>query len=191
MILDAKGNGSKMSIIGSLISGVFGGIGSLLGSQKQDKAAQAAVDFQRDALGLAIKMLGPYRSRGNAAGALLLHRILPQATRDIRFNTQAMRKLPGYAFTREEGLRGIQNQMSAMGLGRSGPVLKESRKYAENLADTYWKDYFNAEMAQRANRINPYMQFYGIGENAAAQSGNAAVTTGQGIADSRPHTRCV
>jgi hypothetical protein len=105
---------------------------------------------------------------------------------------------PGYQFDRSQGLRAVQNSAAASGLGVSGAALQGAATYGTGLADnTYQTQFgiqqslFNDANTQFNNALNKQTTTFGqlaspvsIGENAAAQSGNNATTTGQGIASS-------
>lgn len=58
---------------------------------------------------------------------------------------------PGYEFAREEGMRGIENQLSGMGMSNSGRALKELSRYTTGLANQEYGDWYN-RASQEANR---------------------------------------
>ncbi len=108
--------------------------------------------------------------------------------------TQAqLEATPGYQFTRDQGLRSVQNSATARGQGISGAALKGAARYATGLADNTLKtqaDIYNQNLTNArgvfggnvattqgifqqnlSNIINPLLSYSQLGENAAAQTG--------------------
>jgi len=100
--------------------------------------------------------------------------------------TQAeLEATPGYQFTRDQGLKSVQNAAAARGLGVSGAALKGAATYATGLADKTYLDQFNVAQqrfqnqvnlntAQQGNLTNQFNRLSGVanlGEGAAAQTG--------------------
>ncbi len=74
----------------------------------------------------------------------------------------ALEATPGYKFTRDQGLKSVQNSAAARGLGTSGAALKGAASYATGLADSTYQ----------TNLLNPLEYLSSLGENAANQSGS-------------------
>lgn len=109
--------------------------------------------------------------------------------------TQAeLEATPGYQFTRDQGLKSVQNAAAARGLGVSGASLKGAAEYATGLANkTYldqfnvrqkqFEDFVNLNSGQQGQLTNQYNRLAGIatiGANAATQqatAGTAAANT--------------
>lgn len=108
--------------------------------------------------------------------------------------------LPGYQFTLAQGLQANQNAMAARGLGVSGAAMKGAATFATGLANSTYGDQFNRLMqganfvagtgqtyaglgrdslnlnnafqGNLTNRFNRSLATSGLGEDAAANTGN-------------------
>lgn len=107
---------------------------------------------------------------------------------------------PGYQFTLQNGLKAAQNSASARGLGSSGAALKAASTYASGLADSTYNDVFNRAVSSyntdrnnalgnfttnygiAADNVNRLLGVVGLGQNAAAQTGNAGAQASNSIA---------
>lgn len=167
------------------IAAVVGAGGSILGGNKaakaQKQAAQTATDAQMRMFETTQENLRPYMQAGSDATNLLMKQ-LPTLTRPITMDQTFLESTPGYQFTRNQGLKAVQNAASAKGLGISGSALKDAARFATGLADTTYQNQFQNAVANAQNTYNRLLGIGSLGENAAAGVGNAAVTTGQGIA---------
>ncbi len=190
---DPEGYGLCSVGVAILGSAVVGGAASMYGANKaasaQTDAANRAIASQ-DAKYYAMRNdLEPYMTAGTNALSTLQGR-LPFLTSAVQpLDAAGLENLPGYQFTREQGLRAAQNALTATGLGRTGAAVKAATRFGTGLADqTYMgqANYVtNLELANRSNEYNRLMQLVGTGQNAAAGVGTAGVTTGQGIAGSQ------
>jgi len=90
--------------------------------------------------------------------------------------------LPGYQFTKEQGIQGTEAAANAMGLGLSGNTLEGLSKFTTGLADTT----FQQEVGALTNVVGLGQaaaagQAANIG-NAAANVGNIAINQGNTLA---------
>lgn len=106
-----------------------------------------------------------------------------------------LEQTPGYQFTRDQGLKSVQNSYAAQGLGQSGAALKGAADYASGLASTTFNQQFqNWLSTQNLNkdlrsqmwdqRLNIYNQVAGVsqlGEGAASGQGQVSAQVGQQI----------
>ena len=120
-------------------------------AQIQADAAKRASDLTQQNFETTRADLAPYREAGTRQLGVLEGRLpglstgyTAPAPAPFSFTPdQAMlESLPGYKFTREQGLQGVQNAASARGLGVSGAALKSAAQYSTGLADSTWKDLF-------------------------------------------------
>lgn len=76
----------------------------------------------------------------------------------------ALEATPGYQFTRDQGLKSVQNSFAAKGLGRSGAALKGAADYTTGLANNTYEarlgDYLNTYNSQFTNNLNAYDQMF-------------------------------
>jgi hypothetical protein len=125
--------------------------------------------------------LEPYRTAGTE-GTNMLMSALPELTSQINLDQAWLEGTPGYKFAKTQGLKSTQSGAAARGLGKSGAAVKAASSYATGLADQTYQNQYNNELAQREQRYNALMGVSQLGSNAAAQTGQAATTTGQGVA---------
>jgi len=58
-------------------------------------------------------------------------------------------KMPGYQFELQQGMLGVNAQMAASGLGRSGAAAKAGASYAQGLAASDWQANYNQWLSQQ------------------------------------------
>jgi len=148
---------------------------SIYAASKQSDAIKSGQDSanaaQLQALQLERGDLAPFRTAGE--NALLRAGNLAGANGPDAA-TAAMGDFytsPGYDFRLKEGLRAVDAGASANGILHSGATIKAEQAYGQGLASSEFDKYYN--------RLFGLSQ---LGENAAAQTGSGAITTGQGIA---------
>ena len=163
------------------MSFVTNAIGSLLGTNQQASAAQSAASTQANAQLQAQQLLqqnlAPYSSIGTA--------VLPQLLSSLGYNgnyganvnltnPSNLASTPGYQFTLQQGLKGINNQASATGLNQSGAQQKGIANYTTGLAqNTYNQQYANALSTYMTN-AGQLGSLLNLGQNAAAGVGQGA-----------------
>lgn len=98
------------------------------------------------------------------------------------FDPANLANTPGYQFTMDQGLKGIQNQMANRGLGLSGAQLKGATSYATGLANQTYGDQFNRALSGfntnyqvAANNVSNLQNLVNTGQNSAAQTGQAGL----------------
>ena len=193
------------AVVGSAVIGRAASIyTSSKAAQAQVQAAQAAGASQVQAAqigaqaytNLAQQALGyikPYTELGNVAGQQLESRLgeltstnynLPTAPTGNM--TQAdLEATPGYQFTREQGLKAVQNSAAARGLGVSGAALKGAAAFATGLSDQTYNTRFGQQVTayekalqgieeQRAIKQDAYSRLAGLVNTGATAAGSAA-----------------
>lgn len=174
--------GVGAALIGSAVVGAgASAYSSNKASKAQTKSAAMANDAQRDMFDITQQNLQPYNEYGTYAGNLLKNQ-LPALTAPVTMDQAALEKTPGYQFNLAQGEKAAQNSAAARGLGTSGAAFKGAERFATGLADSTYQNQFNNAVTNQTNSYNRLLQLAGLGENAAAGVGNAATTTGQGIA---------
>ncbi len=161
------------AILGSaVIGGAASAIGSASAAGAQESAANAAAQTQRDIYASNKGMLQPWNDAGFKAYGTLNDLL------GVGGNSATMQStlegLPGYQFTRDQGLKSVQNGAAARGLGSSGAALKGAATYATGLANSTFGSY--------ADRI---ANSAGMGLNAADALAGVGTTAGSGIANSQ------
>lgn len=176
-------------------------IGSLTGANQQAKAAQNAANtqaaasreatqIQKDMYDQTRKDFEPFRQAGTNALNQLVG-FSPSAYQGSQFNFE---ESPSYQFRKEQGMNGIQSQAAGGGGLLSGATLKALNNYNSDLASQEYNNAFNNWQSQDNNAYSRYMtdqnnqynrlnNLVGIGQDSAAQQGQAGLTTGQAIAN--------
>ncbi len=161
------------AIIGSA---VIGAGATLYGASKAADAQSSAADkTAATSMGMYNKTredLNPYRQLGIDTSKELQQQ-MPFLTSPIEMDQATLEKTPGYQFTKQQGLKAVQNSAAARGLGVSGAALKGASAFTTGLADQTYQTQFNLENINRSNAYNRLKGLVDLGENAAAQTGNA------------------
>lgn len=92
------------------------------------------------------------------------------------FTPQDLENTPGYQFTLDQGLKGVQNSYASRGLGTSGAAQKGAARYATGLAQSTYMQQMEADLKQRQaayNMLFPQTQTGVQAGGALAQSGTA------------------
>ena len=164
--------------------------GSMYSSKQAGKAAKTqaasadrASQIQWDMYDQTRKDLDPYKQ----AGATSLSQMMGQMTPDGYFNQtytgQDIYSDPSYQFRLQQGQDAIQSSAAAQGGLLSGATLKALQNYGQDSASQEYGNAYNRFNADQTNRYNRLSNLVGIGQNAAAQVGNAGAQTAQAIAN--------
>ena len=109
-----------------------------------------------------------------AAGQNALTQQLGMAQKGFSFDPtmSELEKTPGYQFNLAQGEKAVQNSASARGLGISGAAQKGAANFASGLAANTYQQQFGNALTKYTTNINALGGISGLGENAAAQTGN-------------------
>jgi hypothetical protein len=156
---------------GAVVGAVAGVAGSAIQADATKSAASGAINAQTAAEERARVALSPYNDAGQ--GAVEAVRGLSGANGPDAMSAAlgSYQQSPGYQWQLGQGLRAVDAGAASQGILHSGATIKGEIGYAEGLAKQDFQTYYN-NLFNLAN----------LGENAAAKTGNNAVTTGQGIA---------
>lgn len=188
--------GLSAAIIGSSVVGAGASIiGSSNAANAQTNAANQASKVQQQQYAQTRADLLPYNTAGQGATAAenYLLGIGPNngqnvggygygaLTSPIKMDEATLQQTPGYQFNLSQGLKAVQNSAAARGLGTSGAALKGAAGYATGLADSTYQNQFNNAVTNQTNAFNRLNTLSGLGENAAAQTGNYGTQTAENI----------
>ena len=172
------------AIIGSaVVGGAATAYSASKASDAQQQAAAQAANTQLSMYNQTNANLAPYRQIGNTAATQLTNQ-LPSLTAPISVNPQDFENSDMYKFLQTQGERAVTNSSAARGLGTSGAALKGSAAFETGLNTQQYQQNFNNQVTNQTNAYNRLAGLISTGENAAAQTGNAATATGQGVAAS-------
>lgn len=163
----------------ALAAAGVGAAGAIGGSLISSNAAKSAAGQQAGAANQAAQLqlqeqqqvrddLTPFRKAGSDSTSLLARMLYGN---EPGLMDSVLKQTPGYRFALDQGLESTQNSAAARGLGTSGAALKGAAQYAEGLAQNTYQQ----------NVLNPLQSLAGLGENAAAMTGQLG-TTGAGNA---------
>lgn len=178
--------GIETAILGSAAIGAGAQIfGSSKAAKSQEAMARQAMDFQMQMADRQRNDLMPYMNAGQGALGQLQQNMGYYTSPIQMLDQQGLEQLPGYAFTRDQGLKALQASAAAKGLGNSGTAIKGAERFATGLADqTYagqFDRYFKLEQSNRQDPFNRLMQMVNTGQNAAAGVGNTGMQAAQMI----------
>ena len=168
-------------------------IGDITGSNKQAKAAQNAAaqqaaaaekasQIQKDMFEQVRSDLNPYRTAGSNALAQLMGGMGQDGQFMKTYSGQDIYDDPSYQFRVNQGNNAIQGSAAAQGGLLSGATLKALQNYGQESASQEYQNAYNRFNADQTNQYNRLSNLVGIGQNAAAQTGNAGTQTAQAIA---------
>lgn len=138
---------------------IYGASQNSAAAQTQANALQGATATNAAAQQQALAMQEPWRQAGQQA----LGQMLPQVTGGFQ-------QTPGYQWTQNEAMRGVQNSAAARGMLNSGATMKALQDRAGNLANQEYGNYWN-RLAGVA----------GVGQTAVNNSSNIATQGAQTI----------
>lgn len=167
------------------IGAIIGGVASIGGALISANASSNAADAQKDAADKAAattlqmyrttrKDLKPYSMIGLGAGRTLagLYGLTPGSTAFGDREMAAFQNSPDYKIAFDEAMRGVNSHAAASGMLKSGNTLRALQDRASDLGTMKLQSY--------ADRLQSMM---GMGENAAAKTGSAAMSTGGSLAN--------
>lgn len=85
---------------------------------------------------------------------------------------------PGYQWRLQQGAQGVMNTAAAGSGALSGPALKALMEYNQGAASQEYSAAFNRFQTQQGNIFQRLTSMAGLGQNAAANVGNNAMTAG-------------
>ena len=169
-------------------------VGSITGSNKQAKAAQQAANtqaaatreatqVQKDMYDQTRKDLMPYADAGRDSLAQLMGQMGPDGYFNQTYTGQDIYSDPSYQFRLQQGQDAIQSSAAAKGGLLSGATLKALQGYGQDMASQEYQNAYNRFNADQTNQYNRLSNIVGMGQNAAAQTGNAGMQTAQAVAN--------
>ncbi len=170
-----------MAVLGAgVLAGGAGIAGSAMASGAQRDAANTASQTQRDIYGQNRELLSPFVTGGQKAYGTLNDLL------GVGGNSDTMQKtlegLPGYQFTRDQGLKSVQNSAAARGLGSSGAAMKGAASFATGLANSTWGSYADRIQASANTGMGAGSAIAGVGQATGAGIANSQIAAGNASA---------
>jgi len=159
-------------------SAAVGAASSIIGGNKQAKAAKKAAKEQRRATEATIAqqeralerqtgLQEPFRQTG--VNALADYGTASQYT---PFGMEQFQADPGYQFRMSEGLKALERSAASRGILQSGGTLKDITRFGQDAASQEYQNAFQRYLTERQARLQPLEYRIGLGQ--AAASGQAA-----------------
>lgn len=155
----------------SVVSGMMGSSSAKKGAKAQARAIREATALKKHMYNTTRKDLGGYRDIGGTA-LTQMNQGLPEMTRS--FTASDFVKDPGYDFRMQEGQKALERSASARGGLLGGAAGKALSRYGQDYASNEYQNVYNRFNQDRDQRFNKLSSLINVGQNAAAQTGNAA-----------------
>lgn len=159
-------------------SALIGAGASMFGASEQAGAADHAAELQNQQYMQTREDFAPWRNAGGAAvtrqaDLMGLNGLDPQNNAFSQF-----REDPGYKYTVDQAIQGVDRSAAARGLLTSGATIKAIQDRASNLADQQYGNWFNRLASIAGTGQTATGSTASAGANAANNAGNAAMAAG-------------
>ena len=152
-------------------------------AKTQAASADRASQIQQENFEQTRKDLMPYKQAGDTSLSQLMGQMTPDGYFNQTYTGQDIYSDPSYQFRLQQGQDAIQSSAAAKGGLLTGATLKALQNYSQDYASQEYSNAYNRFNADQTNRYNRLSNLVGIGQNAAAQVGNAGAQTSQAIAN--------
>ena len=152
-------------------------------AKTQAASADRASQIQQENFEQTRKDLMPYKQAGDTSLSQLMGQMTPDGYFNQTYTGQDIYSDPSYQFRLQQGQDAIQSSAAAKGGLLTGATLKALQNYGQESASQEYSNAYNRFNADQTNRYNRLSNLVGIGQNAAAQVGNAGAQTSQAIAN--------
>jgi hypothetical protein len=175
--------GYAAAAVGSIASGAMSSSASKKAGKAQAASADRASQIQQENFEQTRKDLMPYKQAGDTSLSQLMGQVTPNGYFNQTYTGQDIYSDPSYQFRLQQGQNAIQSSAAAQGGLLSGATLKALQNYGQESASQEYSNAYNRFNADQTNRYNRLSNLVGVGQNAAAQVGNAGAQTSQAIAN--------
>lgn len=187
----------------AVASTVAGAVASSNAADAQVEASQAASATQQGMQNQIRADLSPYRTAGleplsalnrltgtNPGGNPMMSPLLSTPQLPGAFTQADLEATPGYQFTRDQGIKAVMNMGAKAGF--SGGTLKQGAQFATGLADSTYHTRFGEQQTnfqnltgQQQNVFNRLLALAGMGQSAAAQTGEFGAASAARIGENQ------
>jgi hypothetical protein len=182
-------------------AGVIGAVGSVVAGGEQASGQEAAANTQAGMFNYIAGQEQPYVQAGNQANTTLAQLLGTQAPTGAggtaqgtnlqggyltqTFDPSSFENSPQYQFQLQQGQNAVRNGDTPGQGALSGATLKDLSTFNQNLASTYYGNYFNMFQQQQNNIFDRLSGIASLGQNAAGNLGNSGAQLGTGIAQAQ------
>ena len=167
----------------AIAGGAMASSASNKAAKTQAASADKASQIQQANFEQTRKDLMPYSDAGKTSLNQLMGQMGSNGYFNQNFTGQDIYSDPSYQFRLQQGQDAIQSSAAAQGGLLSGATLKALQNYGQESASQEYSNAYNRFNADQTNRYNRLSNLVGVGQNAAAQVGNAGAQTSQAIAN--------
>lgn len=167
----------------SIVGGAMSASASKKAAKTQAASADKASQIQQENFEQTRKDLTPYKQAGDTSLKQLMGQMGSNGYFNQAYDGQDIYSDPSYQFRLQQGQDAIQSSAAAQGGLLSGATLKALQNYGQESASQEYGNAYNRFNADQTNRYNRLSNLVGVGQNAAAQVGNAGAQTSQAIAN--------
>ena len=167
----------------TIAGGAMASRASSKAAKTQAASADRASQIQQENFEQTRKDLMPYKQAGDTSLSQLMGQMTPDGYFNQTYTGQDIYSDPSYQFRLQQGQDAIQSSAAAKGGLLTGATLKALQNYGQESASQEYGNAYNRFNADQTNRYNRLSNLVGIGQNAAAQVGNAGAQTSQAIAN--------
>lgn len=170
-----------------ILSSVIGGVSSNAAANTQASAEEQAAQIQQQMFEQVQGNEQPFLAGGQNALAALQTGLgigpggTGQGALNTPFNPQNLQNTPGYQFTQQQGLEGLEDASTATGGVGGGNALKGIVGYSEGLASTTYQQQLQDYMAQQQQSYGQLYDLSQLGANAGSNSATNASGFGANI----------
>jgi hypothetical protein len=173
---------AAIGAVGAVAGGAMAASGAKKAAKTQAASADRASEIQQENFEQTRKDLAPYKQAGDTSLNQLMGQMGTNGYFNQNFTGQDIYSDPSYQFRLQQGQNAIQSSAAAQGGLLSGATLKALQNHGQESASQEYGNAYNRFNADQTNRYNRLSNLVGVGQNAAAQVGNAGAQTSQAIA---------
>ncbi len=174
-----------MSVVAAAVIGsaALGAYSSNKASKAQAGAANKASDTELQMFERNVELQKPWREAGEGALKDLVAGTAAGGDFNRDFTAADFNADPGYAFRRDEGMRGVEASAAARGGALSGGALKDIANYGQSAASAEYSNAYNRFNADRDRRFNRLSGIAGTGQTATNQITSQGAQVAQNVGD--------
>lgn len=166
--------------------------GASKAAKAQEKAGQAAIGAQKEMFDITRQTLSPFIGAGEGAIPGLQEWLATDSNNPLSTilklitpgpnQSATLEQLPGFSFTRDTGLKAVNNALAARGLGGSGgAVARGAADYVTGLSSNTWNNLITQLLNTFQSGGSALQNLVNTGAGAGASLGGASTATGQQI----------
>ena len=167
--------------IGAGFGAIPGALASLFGGGDSQRASQAAMDQERQAMAQALGLLSPFQQAGAGAAGQLQGLLGEDPTAPVNRILGQFRPSPAFQFQQQQAQKGLESQLAGAGLAGSGEAIQRSGQLASGLAGQGQQQFLQNVLGQRQQQMGGLESLFGGGLSAAQTGAGLLGQEGQAL----------